>query len=105
MEWQATDQFGNLYVYESEAKTLDDLRPELASMVEELCARTPGPIRITIDIDYAELNGPDPEQVSHVLRVPNLASFHSDDSPQNIREGIAAVVAEKGIDRIVVELA
>jgi len=107
MQWQATDQFGNLYVGESEAKTFDELKPDLASLVEELLARTPDPVRISVDLDYCEVNGPDPNQVSHVLRVPALASFHTDESPAAILESFSAAIRDLGQDsgRITVELA
>ncbi len=99
MQWEATDQFGNLYVGESEATTLEQLQPELVSLVDELCARTPGPVRISIDLEYGELNGPNPEQISHVLRVPSLASLPF----AEISAMIATICAEKGIDRVTVE--
>jgi len=109
MQWAATDQFGNLYMGESGAKTLAELRPDLESLVDELCARTPDPVRISVDIDYAEMNGPDPEQVSHVLLVPGLEAFHSDQAPAailaEIAEAVNQICAERGIDRITVELA
>jgi hypothetical protein len=74
VEWQATDQFGNLYVGESDAQSLEELRPHLAMLIEELHLRAPGPIQITIDLAYAEINGPDPEQVAFVMQVPWLSS-------------------------------
>lgn len=89
MQWSSTDQFGNLNVATSDATTFEELRPDLASLIEELQLRTQGPIRITVDIDYTELNGPDPENVSHILQAPNLACFHSDQSPEEIRAAIA----------------
>lgn len=89
MEWQATDQFGNLYVGESDAQSLEELRPHLASLLEELRLRAPGPIQITVDLSYAEINGPDPEQVAYVLQVPWLSALDAATA-----EGIAGIVTE-----------
>jgi hypothetical protein len=89
MQWSSTDQFGNLNVATSEATTMEELRPDLASLIEELQMRAPGSIKITVDIDDTELNGPDPENVSHILQAPKLACFHSDQSPEEIRAAIA----------------
>jgi hypothetical protein len=109
MQWSPTDQFGNLNVATSEAASPAELRPDLASLIEELHARAGGPFVVTIDMDYTEINGPDPERVSHILQVPNLASFHTDQSPEEIRGEIASAVAEicaeQGIAAAEVQLA
>jgi hypothetical protein len=73
MQWEATDQFGNLFVATSNSTTPETLQPELESMVEELTQRTSDPIVITVDFDYAEINGPNPEEVSHIIQVPWLS--------------------------------
>ncbi len=73
MDWQATDQFGNLFVAESGAQSLDELRPHLASLLSEARERAGDEFQVTVDLAYQEVNAPDPESVSHVLRVPWLA--------------------------------
>lgn len=109
MQWAATDQFGNLNIGESDAKTLDDLRPHIASLVEEVHARAGGAFVLTVDLDYTEINGPDPERVSHILRAPDLECFHSDQSPEEILAGIRGLAeeacAEQGIPNAEVNLA
>ncbi|MCW5937631.1 MAG: hypothetical protein KIT11_10040 [Fimbriimonadaceae bacterium] len=84
MEWQATDQFGNLYVAESDAQSLEELRPHIASLVNEVRERAGDSFRITLDMGYQELNGPDPDNVSHVLRVPWFAGQPKDETTQAV---------------------
>ncbi|MBX3119569.1 MAG: hypothetical protein KF784_10925 [Fimbriimonadaceae bacterium] len=102
MQWTPTDQFGNLYEGISDAESLEALRPCLDSMIDELQERASGPIRMTVDIDYREINGPDPENVSHILRV---AWFEGQDKSQ-IHAGVSAMVeeicTEKGIEGVTV---
>lgn len=90
MEWQATDQFGNLYVGESSATSLDELRPQIASMISEVRLRAGESFRVCVDFDYKEIMAPDPENVTHVLRVPWLAS----QSPETFVGELATIVAE-----------
>jgi hypothetical protein len=78
MQWQATDQFGNLFVAQSEATDFEALKPELASLVEELASRNGEGFRVTFDFEYGEINGPHPEQVSHVIRSEWLPSMAED---------------------------
>jgi len=102
MEWQATDQFGNLYVGDSEAQCLEDLRPELAMLVDEVRERAGDSFQITIDFDYKEISGPEPEKVTHILRVPWIAT----QLPDDILAGVATIVTEicavNGLEGIVV---
>lgn len=70
MIWEATDQFGNLYVAESSAMSLDELRPDLESLCVEIFARHPGDVVFSIDIGYSEISAPDGNQVSHRMTVP-----------------------------------
>lgn len=100
MEWQATDQFGNLYVGESDAESVDELRPHLASLIEELRLRASGPIQITIDLAYSEINGPDPEQVAYVMQVPWLSSQSRDSLA-----ALPSVIEELGGDGLTVVFA
>lgn len=75
MRWDPTDQFGNLFIGESAATTLDELAPEIMSMISELRSRTDGPITVSVDVEYGDINGPDPDQVSHVLKAPFLCTL------------------------------
>lgn len=69
MQWTPTDQFGNLNVGVSTAQSLDELKPDLESLIIELRDRAGEDFKVTVDLEYAEINGPDPERVSHILQV------------------------------------
>jgi hypothetical protein len=109
MQWSATDQFGNLNTADSDATTVAELAPHLASLLEELRARAGDQIQITVDLDYSEIAGPAPDHVSHILRAPNLSCFHSDQSPEEVRseiaEAVEAICAQQGQTAIPVGLA
>ncbi|MBC8064178.1 MAG: hypothetical protein H7Y17_05065 [Chlorobia bacterium] len=89
MKWEATDQFGNLYIGISEASSWTEMQPEIASMLEELRARSSGPLRLTIDLEYSEISGPDPDRVSHILRSSWLGNQNADDALAQISEAVA----------------
>ncbi len=72
MQWTPTDQFGNLCIGESNAQSLEELRIDLESLIIELKDRAGDNYKITVDWEYSEINGPDPDRVSHILRVPWL---------------------------------
>jgi hypothetical protein len=98
MNWQATDQFGNLYRGESESSDVESLRDEIADMLHQLRSRTDGAITITVDTEYGELNGPDPNQVSHILGVPWLEGADAAEVVSCTQE----LVAVLGLDNVTV---
>ncbi len=69
MQWTPTDQFGNLNVGVSTAQSLEQLRPDLESLILELRDRWGDEFKVTVDLDYAQIAGPDPDRVSHILQV------------------------------------
>lgn len=89
MQWTPTDQFGNLNIGVSSAQSLDELRPDLESLIVELKDRAGEDFKVTVDLEYAEINGPDPERVSHILQVAWLEG----QSPE-IAEQIESLVRE-----------
>lgn len=105
MDWEATDQFGNLWVGNSHAVGIDDLRPELESLVEQLVHRTEGrPFKITIDREYGEINGPDPDGVSHVIRnswVEGLPAEYA----QDICDALEEICSGRGLTGYEINLA
>ena len=109
MQWSATDQFGNLNTADSEATTMEEVLPHLASLLEELRARAGEQFEVTVDLDYCEIAGPAADRVSHILRVPSLSCFHSDQSPEDVRseiaEAVASLCAQQGLPQISVKLA
>jgi len=74
IEWEATDNFGNLMVARSEAESLAELKEDLLSLIEEALHRTPAGARFAVDSAYGEISAPSGSSVSHVLQVPWLAS-------------------------------
>ncbi len=110
VHWEPTDQFGNLYIGTCEAFDVEDLREPLSSMLEELRQRTEGEIRLTVDLEYSEINGPDPEQVSHILRTTWFETqMEAGRAPDHIYEAVNDLVSqlasEQGIMGVVVRLA
>lgn len=103
MRWEPTDQFGNLYVCESQAQSVEELLPLLESLVREAASRAKGTLRITVDLGYGEINGPDPEQVSHVIQAPWL-SEQTDAVFEPIADAVRKIAADQGIE-VNVELA
>ena len=105
MQWEGTDQFGNLYVGVSEATSLEEIRPHLASLVEQLKLRAAGgPIRITVDTEYGEINGPDPNGVSHVIRCGWVEGLGAEVA-QDILDALHEECKAQGVDGASVELA
>lgn len=78
MQWTPTDQFGNLNVGVSTAQSLEQLRPDLESLVLELRDRWGDDFKVTVDLGYAEICGPDPDRVSHILQVAWLEGQSSE---------------------------
>ncbi|MBX3096010.1 MAG: hypothetical protein KF812_04035 [Fimbriimonadaceae bacterium] len=69
MIWEATDQFGNMYVGVSGANSWDEAGRDIAALVEELAARSDEFV-VSVDCEFGDMNGPHPDQVSHVLQMP-----------------------------------
>lgn len=96
MEWEATDNFGNLNVAVSEASSLEELRGDLESLVEELHHRHPDGGKISVDFSYGEVNGPDPEEVSYVMQVAWLMGREGDF--EAICEVVGEICSARGIE-------
>lgn len=73
--WESTDQFGNMFIGVSDSTGPDGLYDELLSLATEVGVRRREGVVLTVDFGYGEINGPDPEEVTHVLQVPWLAGF------------------------------
>lgn len=82
IEWEATDNFGNLMVARSEAESLADLREDLASLIEEALHRTPVGARFSVDAVYGEVSAPSGSAVSHLLQIPWLSSRVQNGEPR-----------------------
>lgn len=75
--WESTDQFGNMFIGVSSAESVEELAGDLRSLVEELSQRG-NEGKVTVDFDFGEINGPDPEAVSHVLQCAWLGECDGD---------------------------
>lgn len=100
MEWQATDQFGNLYVGESSAQDIGQLRPHLEMLISALRERAGESFQVTVDFREQDICGPDPEQVSHILRVPWLGTEPRESIEQPLRDMFAALFNELGMQEV-----
>jgi len=96
MEWQATDQFGNLYIATSDAQSVEELAPYLESLVDELMYRVGTTFGVTVDAPYGEIAGPHPSRVTHMLKVDWLSSAGESDLEQ-IHTLIQDICADRGV--------
>ena len=69
MVWESTDNFGNLLVATSSAKTGAELYEDLESLCQEVFHRYSGNVTFSIDLDFNQISAPDGNQVSHVLTI------------------------------------
>lgn len=84
---------------------MEELRPQLKSLVEQLNLRTEGrPFRVTIDREYGEINGPDPDGVSHVIRCGWVEGMEPEIA-QDICDALEEICAAQGLTGISIELA
>lgn len=105
MQWEATDQFGNLYVMTSTAVGIDELRPQLESLIEQLRVRTGGaPFTVTVDTEYGEINGPDPNGVSHVIRCGWVEGLPAEQA-QDVLDALQEACAAQGVADATIQLA
>lgn len=94
MNWESTDNFGNLSVATSAATSLEELKAELESMIDVVFARTPEGVAFSVDKGYQEIAAPSDQQVTHVLTVPLLASVSAEEVQATLREVLAQLGRE-----------
>lgn len=104
MEWSATDQFGNLYEGISDAQSVEELHPQLVSLIERLYERVGDGFAVTVDFGYAEINGPDPENVAYVMRVGWLEGADRSEVFTGISEMVEEICAERGVNGVTVAM-
>lgn len=83
IEWEATDNFGNLMVAKSEAQSLDELREDLASLIDEALYRTPHGAVFAVDAAYGEITAPSGSAVTHILQSPWLSQRVAEGEDKN----------------------
>jgi hypothetical protein len=94
MQWESTDQFGNLFVGASDATSSEALALDLAMLVQAIFDRHEGEVAFSIDVDYAEVSAPRGDQVSHIVNIPWLSARKSaGESKAEILESVREVLA------------
>lgn len=74
LNWENTDQFGNLKVAESAATSLDNVESDLRDMVRAVFDEHDHNVTFAVDAGYAEISAPRGDQVSHILNLPFVNS-------------------------------
>ncbi len=75
LNWENTDQFGNLKVAESSATSLDDVEGDLRDMVRAVLDEHEKDATFAVDAAYAEISAPRGDQVSHILNLPFVSNL------------------------------
>lgn len=78
---------------------MDDLRPDLKSLVEEAVHRTAEGAIFAVDVAFGEIAAPHGEAVTHVLQVPLLAKLKSqgqstEEIERSLIEELSKIIAE-----------
>ncbi|MDI9637402.1 hypothetical protein QPK87_10795 [Kamptonema cortianum] len=97
MSWESTDQFGNMFIWTCEGNCVNDLSAPINSMVDELHVRNPENFQVTVDFGYGEINGPDPENVSHVIQASFLMDLDPEVAFGEVEALLQAAAAEKDV--------
>lgn len=77
LNWENTDQFGNLKVATSSATGLDDVESDLRDMARAVFEQHGEDVMFSIDVSYAEISAPKGDQVSHLLNLPFVSELIS----------------------------
>ena len=75
LNWENTDQFGNLKVATSSATGLDDVDQDLQDMIRAVFDQHGVGVKFSVDVAYAEISAPRGDQVSHVLNLPFVSGL------------------------------
>jgi hypothetical protein len=75
LQWENTDQFGNLKVATSSATSLENVKSDLDDMVKAVFEQHGREVAFSIDVPYAEISAPRGDQVSHLLNLPFVSVF------------------------------
>ncbi len=83
LQWENTDQFGNLKVATSTATTLDNVKSDLEDLVRAVFEQHGREVTFSVDVPYAEISAPRSDQVSHVLNLPFVSVFVAGGMPKD----------------------
>lgn len=75
LQWQNTDQFGNLKVAVATGTSLEDIFEDLDGLAEAVFTQHSENVQFSIDVPYGEIAAPSGDQVSHILQIPFLADL------------------------------
>ncbi len=70
VQWESTDNFGNLVIAQSGARDDAALRADLEDMVAVVFARHEEDITFSIDPQVGQILAPRPSMVTHIMNVP-----------------------------------
>lgn len=99
--WEATDQFGNMYIASSSATSVEELQPEFADMIIQVKTRTPGEVRFSIDPSYNEVSAPKSDPVTHVLNIAWMENLPN--AFELISAALQHAISESGYTDIVIQ--
>ena len=75
LQWENTDQFGNLKVATSDATTLEEIEPDLRDLARAVFEQHGEDVMFSVDVNFAEISAPRGDQVSHLLNVPFVGNL------------------------------
>ncbi len=99
LQWENTDQFGNLKVAESSATNLDDVADDLRDLARTVLDEHSDCPTFSVDVAYAEISAPRGDQVSHILNLPFISGLVSGgmdkhEIQHNLVEQLRAIVGD-----------
>lgn len=75
LQWENTDQFGNLKAATSSASGLDNVEDDLKDLVRAVFDQHGEDVKFSVDVAYAEISAPRGDQVSHILNLPFVSDL------------------------------
>ena len=82
LQWENTDQFGNLKVATSSATGLEDVESDLRDMARAVFEQHGEDAMFSVDVSYAEVSAPKGDQVSHLLNLPFVSDLVASGMPK-----------------------
>jgi hypothetical protein len=99
VHWEATDQFGNMFIGATEATSSEALVEDLVDMIQEVKARHSGPCTFSIDVSYGEISAPKADPVSHVLNVSWISGLLGDGHSKPAVFDMVSATLQRAIDQ------
>ena len=83
LQWENTDQFGNLKVATSTASGLEDVEPDLRDLAKAVFEQHSEDVSFSVDVSFCEISAPRGDQVSHLLNLPFISSLIGAGTPKS----------------------